>query len=397
MIRAARFAAPALPEGLGGAPGDLPWLGMRLAEGQRAAAAEAGIALEEQAAGQGPWVLIREDAAVTGPAIAALVQRGRREGRDLVWRTGGRAGALARDLCLRGDPEAPLLAFLAGDGPPDPARLAGAEVVEFDPKERLFPIPVPPTHFSSGRLQLPLTDRLVLPVGHWTELMWANLLGLAPTLWRRLLGRRAPVAVARLLWAAIRGFTLDPARLAARLSRRGRKVRVHPSAVVEASWLGDGVSIGAGAIVRGSVLGPGAAVEEQALVEFSALAEGARVQRKALVKYSVLGPRCAFGGIVQLGVIGPDAVVKMGAVLMDMAFGAPVRVRAQGRLVDAPFGLLGVCVGPGTTVASGVQVAPGRALPAGLIILSSGAELVRSVPEGLGGVVSVRDGRLVPQ
>ena len=387
MIVGGRFAAPRPPEGIVGPAGEIPWLGASLAARQAAAFAEAGLPLVAGPIGPSLGaVLVREDAAVTADALKALADAGRAAGQDRRFSLGGRSGALATLLALGRDE--PLAVYLHGDGPWDLERIRAAPAVEIDPKERLFPPPEPVMD------TLAVTDRLVLPMGHWAQALWANLLGLGPFLWRGLLGRHPAVALGRIAWAALRAGSLNPARIAGKVVRRGRGCRVHPAAVVEACWLGDNVQVGAGAVVRGAVLGDGAVVEEQALVAFSTLSPGARVQRQALVKYSLLAEGAVVAGTMQLGVIDRGSVVKYGAILMDLAMGRPVTVLVGDARLPAPLGMLGVCVGARTTVATGVYVAPGRALPPDLQILPDPDAVLRRVEVGLTGAVVVRGGRM---
>lgn len=263
--------------------------------------------------------------------------------------------------------------------------------VDLDPKEHeLTGVPLP------GGAVIRVADAYVFPVRHWVELLWANLLALGPFLWSRLVGN-GPVAVGRLAWAAVRAGSTQPEDLAAKLNVLGHNARVHRNATVEGCVLGAGARVGAGAVVRGCVLGEGAVVEELALVEGAVIGRGARVQRLAIVKFSVIEEEAAFAGGVQLGVVGRRASVKHGAVLLDMAFGQAVRVRVGDRLVDAPHGLLGSCVGDGAQIGAGVRVAPGRVVPPGVDILPdpSGVLRVLDVPEGCTRA-RVRDGRLEP-
>lgn len=389
MILAARFPAPRAPAGLSGPVAELPLLGGTLGSTQEAAFRRAGLRLVEGTADEAaPRVLLREDALARPEALRALVAAGRKARKDLRWSLQGEAGELARSLSL-GRPDEPLLVWLEAGGSASAARLAAAEAANLPSLERALPVPV----VSQGRL--PITDRLVLPMNHWAQVLWANLLGLGPFLWQELLGRNPALALARLGWAALRSLSPRPERWMAHIGRRGRGCRVHPSAVVEASWLGEGVEVGAGAVVRAAVLGDGAVVEDQAMVEGCALGPRARVQRQAMAKYSVLGAGCAFAGTMQLGVLDAEAVVKHGAVLMDMALGAPVRVDVAGVRVDAPFGLLGVCVGRRATLSAGVVVAPGRVVPPELTVLPPSGQILRSIDPDLRGAAEVRDGRLV--
>lgn len=392
VIDGGRFPAPRPPEGLSGPAGRLPWLGSPLDEQQARAFQRAGVALGQAREGAAR-VLVREDAAVRPEAVAALVAAGRAADRDLAFHLGGEAGALARRLAL-GREDEPLLVWLKPGGSADPDRIASARPVEIAPRERGLPMPL---LVDGAPATLPVTDRLVLPMGHWCQALWANLLGLGPFLWQEILGRNPVIALARLALAAIRSLSLDPQCLLGRVRRLGRRARVHPAAVVEGGWLGEGAVVGAGAVVRASVLGPGVVVEDQALVEGCVLGAGARVQRQAMVKYSVLGEGAAFAGTMQLGVLDRRAMVKHGSVLMDMAIERSVSVDVGERRVEAPFGVLGVCVGEGSTLAAGVTVAPGRRVPPGLTVLTGGDAVVRSIPPGLSGLVEVRDGRLVPR
>lgn len=257
----------------------------------------------------------------------------------------------------------------AGDG-------TGPEV-EFDAQERELPgvaLPTGPVHVA---------DAWVFPVTHWNQLLWANLLALGPRLWASLVGA-GPGAAWRLTSAALRAGSTRPEDVGARLNRVERGAAIHRNATVEGCWLSPGARVGAGAVVRGCILGEDAVVEELAMVEGTVLGRGARVQRLAMAKYAVIEESAMFAGIMQLGVVGRGAVVKHGSTLMDMAFGQSVRVRVGGRLAAAPHGLCGVCVGERTTIASGVRVAPGRVIPAGIEIFADpGGVLSRvDLPDG---------------
>ncbi len=385
-----RFPAPA-PGGLAGAPGEVPWLSLPLAEQQERALLEFGVAMAEPGEGRQTrgYVLLREDAAVAPVAVQDLLAAA--GGEDFVWRTGGRSGGLAEEIALGDD--GPLLVYLAPGGEITPERIAAAPVREFDPQERMLELPLPRSQFGIDLLELPLTERLVLPTGHWNQLLWANLLGMPSFLWRTLAGRNFVEIGWRALWAALRARSVSPLRIGAQLGRRGKGCRIHPSAVVEGCWLGEGVEIGANAVVRGCVLGDGAAIEDLAMVEFSVMAPASRVQRQGMLKFSVLRQRAALAGVMQLGVLDRGAAVKRGAYLMDMAFGQQVKLQVGDRLLPAPLGMAGVCVGADTLIGVGVKVAGGRYLPPNLQITADADVLVR-IPEGLSGRVVVRGGSL---
>lgn len=269
----------------------------------------------------------------------------------------------------------------------------GAEIRDIDPEER----PLPPLGLDGAQAPLHIADAWAAPIGHWLQLLWVNLLALGPHLWSSLVGHGLPAA-ARLTGAALSALSLDPARLAAALTRREPGAYVHPSAVVEGCRIGARAKIGAGSVVRGCVIGEGCVIEEMVLLEGCVLGPGARVQRKAGAKYSLIEEGAAMAGVMQLGVIGAGAIVKHGAALMDLLPGQPVRVRAQGRLIEAPLGLAGVCVGPRAVIGEGIAIAPGRVVPPGLTVLPAADRVLTrlDLPEGCSRA-QVRDGRLEPR
>ena len=394
------FPADTDPEGFGGMPGHLPWLGLPLRERQERAFLQAKISFSsDEAIGSTPdtaaRVLVREDVVLTNFAVEALIARGELEQKDIQWRGAGRFGAFCAQIAM-GDP-GPFLVWLTPGGQITPERIRSAEAIEFDAAERLIHVPAPNPQLGADLIELPLSDRLVLPVGHWLQLLWANLMGLPTFLWRELAGRNPVEVVFKGIWTALLTGSTDPMKIGARMGRKGKGCRIHPSAVVEGSWLGDGVEVGANAVVRGSVLADGVHVEDLSLVEFSVLAERARVQRLGMVKFSVLGTEAAGGGAIQLSVLAPGASVKHAAALMDVSLGQQgVQVMRQGTLCNAPLGFGGVCVGPGTTIGAGVMVGPGRMVPGGLNVARSPDQIVRSIPTGITGTVSVKNGKLEP-
>ncbi len=286
------------------------------------------------------------------------------------------AGALAKAHgTVRARPEGAVSTrdvwIFARRGPEAPAgwREAAPEFT-FDAQERELP--------GIAGQPLRVADAWVFHVDHWSDLLWANLLAIGPFLWSRL---ASPWSLA---WAAARTGSFRPELVAGGLVERGSGCFIHPNATVEFSVIGPGARVGAGAVVRGCVLGAGAIVEELAMVEGCVLGTKAKIQRQAMAKYSVIEAEAAHAGIVQLGVIGAGAQVRQGATLFDQSLGAPVRVLRAGALVETPRGMIGVCVGPYSTIGQGVRIAAGRVVPPGLTILPDPDGVLTSldVPEG---------------
>ena len=348
-------------EGLGVPPGEVPWLGRPLGLRQERAFRLAGVE-------PGPddpsreRVVLAADAAATPPAVLGLLRHGRAQGEPTAFVPGGELGVLARSLRLGRD--GVLAAWLPPGAPLDAAALAALVPLPLDPAEQAVDVPVPAAAFGAATLRVPLADRLILPAGHWVQVLWANLLGLGPFLWKEFLGANAVAMAFRLASAAVRARSLRPARLATVMGRRARGVRVHPSAVVEGSWLGDGVEVGAQAVVRGALLAEGARVGDQALVEYAVLGRGAVVERQAAASFSVLDAGSACAGSILLGLVGSGAVVGRGAVLPRA--GGETRVLAGGARVPAPLGLAVALVAPRVQAAArNAEAGPGAGLEDG--------------------------------
>ena len=331
-------------------------------------------------------VIFAPHLAFSDAAFARVLAEGRAASEDL--RVVLSAGALAPIAALTGE-EAGFVYLRGGLSAQAESEGAGLEAAGVEAGRvaaaptriiELDEVELPGFNLPDGPLRV--VDSWALPVGHWAQLLWANLLGLGPALWQ---GLGAGVGGAtRLAWAALCSGSVEPYRLASRVNAIGRGSRIHPNATVEGCIVGAGASVGAGAVVRGCILGAGARVEELALVEGSVLGENTCVQRLAMVKFSLMESGACAAGIHQLAVLGARAIVKHGAVLMDQTLGqseagAGVRVRVGGALRPAPHGMLGVCVGPEAVIGSGVRVAAGRAIPAGLTIVLDAAAVVTHV------------------
>jgi acetyltransferase-like isoleucine patch superfamily enzyme len=348
-------------EGCGPA-GDLRLWDLPLAEALPAAIRGAGMEAVPSVP-QGGCLVVPGGSAVLSKALGHLAKAAAGAEGDVRFCWGGTLGALLGAL----PGEAPAFGFLAPGGDSDAAaRLAAAPVLEVEPEERVFHAEI-----GVGSHKIALSDHLLLPVRHWSHLLWAALLGIGPRLWSRTMVAHPVRTTLGLAWAAVRSLCIDPLHLASALNAREKGVRIHPSAVVEGCILAEGTRIGAGAVVRGAILGPGAVVEEQALCEGAVLGAGAVVQRQAMVRFSVLGCGAMVGGVVQLAVVCDKAQLKRGAYGMDQGFTGEVRVPVGDGFATVPLGMIGVCLGPGARVGSGVWIAPGRVVPPGAMLVSS--------------------------
>ena len=394
MFIAKRFSSTLPTESIKTTPQDLPILGKTLGELQ-----DWAVKLNK-----GEWskdglaqLWIREDVYVSHQAIGLFIEAAQRSDTDVRWQAEGTAGGFVEEIAFGDD--TPMMVWLTEPAEYDLNRLSSAEVLSIDVKT--YPIQMPaPQGVGADFISFPLTDAVVLPIGHWSQTLWGNLLALGPYLWRELVGDTPLKVVFRLGWAILRSFSKDPRKLMRRFVQQGKECKIHPSAVVEGCILGDYVTIGANAVVRGSLLRDGSRVEELAIVEGAILSERAVVQRQAMVKYSVLCEGAAAAGVSQLSVLGENASLKRGGYLMDMNFSGPVQVLHNGQAKPSPLGLIGCSVGENTTIGLGVAVAAGRAVPADMKVVMHPDNMLRSVkidspePPSSSNLVCVEEGKL---
>lgn len=381
-----RIDAPSGPVAPFGVSSDrLPLLNAPFGEILRAELATAGITPSgSMPVGGAGTLVVGPDVFVNAACIRAFLARCGPEGGRLRLVSPGWARAAggpdARDVDVS--------LIVSGHASGDAAARAGLPPVEVDAEETSFAVARGPEAFD-----VPAPRHVAARVETWADLLWLNLFCMTARV--RNLSRARGAAI--VLGAALRARSLNPWRVAGRLVEKGRGCDVHPSAVVEASMLGDGVRIGPGAVVRGAILGAGVEVEELALVAGSVVGPDSRVQRQAMLKFSVAGSRVSTGGVVQLSVLADGSSTRSGSWILDRRLdGAPVQVAAAGGLADAGPAL-GVALGPGAAVGSGVWIAPGRAIPAGVVVTRARQDVLARVPQDLApGTYAVEEGGAVP-
>lgn len=290
---------------------------------------------------------------------------------------------------------------------PSSTRIAAGRALTLGPerwveppyKEILLSAPIPRYIMGrDGEFTFPLTSTVVMRMRHWVHLLRAS--HLAPQV---ALLDRASDAPLGALWRGL--FALRPTRAAlmqalkARFVYRGRRVVIHPTATVEASVLGDDVTIGPHAYVVGSVLGAGTYVEDRAHVNQSALGPRTFVSRNSSLSACLaLGDTDACTNGIQACVIAERCGLTSFARPLDIVPGDEVRVLDGAELRKVGEMPCGVAFGPGVFVGADVQIAPGRAIPAGLRLLSPPAQSLRRVPAGTaaGTTGTVVNGQFTP-
>lgn len=277
------------------------------------------------------------------------------------------------------------------------ADLDAAAAVVIDPREETKSLKgVPKVFAESGELSFAFTARVAMRVQHWVHVLKANHLAMMAGI-AALKDRSKLRNALAILWIAMRSFPPTEARVMRTLVQRGKGVKIHPSAVVEASILGDGAKIGAHAMVRGSVIGANATVGDFAYVQMSVLGPGAVVTKRATAEFAVLYPDAVLGHYAQMSVLGRDAFVATEAILLDMKGKGEVPVEHRGEQVPSGQRFLGACIGHRAFVGAGVFLRHGIAVPNGASLVKHPDEIVGSVEAAAEGRPRVvRDGKAVP-
>ncbi|MFH1809195.1 MAG: hypothetical protein ABIJ09_10660 [Pseudomonadota bacterium] len=264
-------------------------------------------------------------------------------------------------------------------------------------KKREIAIPVRlPTLGSAAQqtMRFPITSTVVAELRHWVHVLWLNQLALGIFWMDRL--RQRPLWM---LWRAATALPWTRTRLLQRLVVRGRRCRIHPTAHVELSVLGDDVVVGPHASIRNSFVGNGAEIGSHATVLNSSIGPGSFITEKTFVIWSACYPGATIGNYkLQVSLIGRDAHLNAWAGLIDAKFQGQVQVERGGRLMSTERSFLGSCVGHRAVVASKILVLPGRAIPNDAIVVMRPDEVVSEIPSDLAtGQPLVRDhGTLVP-
>ncbi len=242
---------------------------------------------------------------------------------------------------------------------------------------------------------VPVTSTVAAHIEHWTHILWLNQMAFGV--------RWMDIARQHKAWCALRLLAAFPFTPFARVMKafvwKGRGVRIHPTAHVEASILGDGVVIGARASVRNSILGAGVEVGDHGTVLSSSLGDRCFVTPRTFVVWSAAYPDAVLTNYkLQVSLVGRAASLSTWAGLIDAKLQGTIDVKHEGRITSTERSFLGSCIGHGAFVGAKVLIMPGREVPNGVFIAMRPDELLVDVPRDLpAGVPLVRhEGTLVP-
>lgn len=272
-----------------------------------------------------------------------------------------------------------------------------AEKVPVKKREIVIDVPLPvidPSQREKAVMRYPVTSTVVVSIEHWVHVLWLNQIAFGIRWMEHI--RRHP------LWTILRifsGFSLDRDRVLERLVKRGKNVRIHPTAYVSGSILGDNVRIGAHATVRNSIVGDNVVLEDHAVLLNSVVGPSCFISANTFVVSCAIYPESTVGNHkIQVSLIGRNAYINAWAGFVDAKFVGHVMVPHNGELRSTERSFLGSVVGHRAKVGAKILIMPGRAIPNDTVIVMRPDEVVSDIPENLPkGVPVVRDkGSLVP-
>lgn len=353
--------------------GSLPVQGRTVAEWQAAAVAELGGELVAEAPSSGPYVVFTDRCWFTTECLRLLLAAGpgRLRVEDAVWWES--VGPLQ-------EVPAPGLMELAlhPGGDIDWRQLAPVTV-----DLGLADVPLQQLPEALAHVGRPVRGgaAAVHQVHHWSHLVRCGLFAIlarareASLEWERAGWGARLGTVFRILWQA-RSFRLD--RLAAAISEVHPTASVHPTAVLEASVVGPRAVVGPHTVIRASVVGEGARVDEHSLVQMSGIGAGARVGRQTmLTAVTLMEGAMISGGGYQASVVGREAFVGWGTVMLDLSFAGPVVVEHAGERVSSGHHFLGGAFGHRVKTGHGVRLNHGVSIPNDAVLIAPGDHLLR--------------------
>jgi len=270
---------------------------------------------------------------------------------------------------------------------PSAERRGDLRTVVIEPDEFSASIAMPHHICGAKKYVVPMTKKFVVQVDHWVNLWAANIAAI--------LAEGAGLqksSKAKLLYLALKARSFNKWKILRQLNKIGRDCDIHPTAYIEGSVIGDGVTVGARAVVRESVVGEGSFIGNGVVVEESVIGEGSTILNGHIL-YSVLYPHSfSVAEMVSASLVGRDTFMGLNSTLTDFRLdGKNVTVLKNGIPMDSGNTFLGSCLGHGVYLGSGCIVAPGRAVPCGLRLA---ARKEQTVWESFNGQ-ALRDFRLV--
>lgn len=262
--------------------------------------------------------------------------------------------------------------------------------VIFDVEEAPFDLPPPSHDLDAEHIELSMARHPVFELHHWVHILWANQFAGGIEL------RNTPTwkFILRGLWAVIRAVSINKWKVLGKLNVIGKGCDIHPTAVIEGSTLGKGVTVGAYARILFSTIDDGANIMPGAQVDVSIVGARATVSEHSVLRFSVLYPEAiASQYLMQQCLLGRRAVTTSGAYSIDLNFDGHIRVPLDGKLWSTGHAFLGSAFGHRCRIGTGFYLASGRMVPNDYFLIRDPDMVLSKLPEGLGPGPIIVDGR----
>ena len=233
------------------------------------------------------------------------------------------------------------------------------QIVIFDLDQSLENVPMPKHISSDGKYLIPLIDKPIIQINHWSNLWAANLMSILSNM-----ARLQKTNKIKLFIKALKNFSFNKWKIASSLNKIGKNCDIHPTAYIEGSIIGDNVIIGAGTVIRESNIGDNSLIGNGVIIETSVVGDNCTILN-GHVLYSVLFPNTlSVTHMISTSIIGKNCFIGSGAVLTDFRFdNKTIAVVKNNKKIDTENTFLGCCLGNNVYFGAGCVIAPGRALP----------------------------------
>ena len=237
-------------------------------------------------------------------------------------------------------------------------------------------LPMPEHLCSAPGYDIPLPDKMVIQIDHWTNLWAANI---ASLLEPAALLMKTPKW--KLLGKAIKAGSLNQWKIVSKMNKIGKNCDIHPTAYIEGSVIGDNVTIGAGSVIRECHIGNNASVENNVTLNFTVIGEEGYIADGSIIRYSVIYSKTFFGfGTLSCQMLGHNCFIGDGVTLADYRLdGKCVTVIKKGLVIDTAIKFLGSCLGNDTYLAAGTIVDPGRTIPNGTRVVPENHDIIQKI------------------
>ncbi|MEK7652372.1 MAG: hypothetical protein AAB334_00240 [Patescibacteria group bacterium] len=217
-----------------------------------------------------------------------------------------------------------------------------------------------PEHmYKNSNYPMPVTEKVIIQIDHWANLWTANLMSILSRL-----ASFKKLSKFKLIKLFLKARSSDKWKIASFLNEVGKNNKIHHTAYIEGSTIGNNVTIGAGTVIRESIIGDNCFIGNGVVIEMSVIGEKSTILSGHILFCVLYSGFFSITHAISTSIVGKDSFVGLGAVLTDFRLdNKSINVIKDGLKVDTGSTLLGCCLGNNVYLGSGCVVAPGRMIP----------------------------------